>query len=123
MAAINRPFLIEQGATFEFSFKLVKSDKITPWDNLTSGVILFQMRLTASSPAILAAPNCTLNQLTGEVYCLLTAAETSQIAVKPSVTAAKVLTQAVYGIKLSRASGTTRRLFEGLVTISPEVIK
>jgi hypothetical protein len=121
MTAAKRDLYIEQGATFEFSFKWCHAGSTpttpgVPYD-LTNAIARMQIRKAQKGTLLLDAksdgvdPEITLGGITGRITVLLTDQDTDMLAYKVSV----------YDLEVELASGHVYRLLQGNVTVDPNV--
>lgn len=124
MGAGKLDFLIEQGSTFQ-RIITIKDSALAPV-NLTGWTITGKIRPDPTSATVLETFNVTLaNQATspGQFTVLLSATETSAIAVNAALAARAEPTPYYYDIEALKADGTTDRVLQGRALISPEVTR
>lgn len=118
MPAIKKKLLIEQGATFKWSFRLLQPDRVTPVD-LVGCVARMQVRTEHASPTVLLDANTSNGRVTigvpaaGWIVVTISAADTSSIAWEGGV----------YNFEVQFADGTVWRTHEGAISVSPEVTR
>lgn len=136
MTAQKRDLYIEQGATFDWGFTwyraLVDGDgnpildangKVQPGQpyDLTSAKARMQIRKKAGDPVLIEAttesptgsPAIVLGGATGRIDIKLTAAMTDALDIKTGA----------YDLEVEFADGDVRRLFQGGVTVDPNVTR
>jgi hypothetical protein len=112
MTAANKDFLFEQGATFiRLITWLDKNKQPVPLAGYTAKM---QVRVSESSPTVLLELTDTngklsINPDTGTITIILDALTTKTFTWRSGV----------YDLVLTAADGTTRRLIEGEITVSP----
>ena len=121
MTAVTKPLYIEQGVTFTTGFNWYRESTVTPGTpgdpyDLTGATARMQIRKKAGDPTVLVDASTengkiVLGGTTGRVDIVLTDADTEALTVKT----------AAYDLKLALADGTTHRLLQGPVTVSPDV--
>lgn len=115
MPAGNYDLFIEQGATFKQS--ITWRDSVGNPVNLTGYEARLQIRtdLKSTTPivSLTETAGITLGGVLGTIELLISASDTSAIAV----------TKGVYDLELESSDGIVTRLLEGKVVIKPEVTR
>jgi len=120
MTAATSDLYIEQGATFKLAFTwYADGDGTTPRD-LTAATVRMQIRKNQQSPVLLDARSDGVNPkiiINGDGDSV----GTVRITLSDSDTDALTSKSARYDIEVEMADGTVYRLFQGAVTVSPNI--
>lgn len=128
MSAASLDITIEQGSTF-FRTVTIKDENNQPVD-LNGETIRGQIRAKADSTTVLATFTCTLlNQTTnmGQFTWTLSAELTAALPIgeqpTPTTTRTRKDNVLVYDLERVKVDTTVERIFQGAVTVSPEVTR
>ena len=131
MATLDQDILIEQGSTYSDTFFLeVGNPDYVPGGvepeyipaDLTGYLARCQIRLTTSSPEVVAECVCTVDPLLGSITQGLTAEVTAGIPT-PGLTKPSQRTKYVYTLEIYTLEGYVERVSQGLALVSPEATK
>ena len=124
MAAAKLDLTLEQGATFRRKLTF-KDANGTPID-LTGYQFRSQIKNRYDSAVAVAAFSFQTSDQTispGEVIMSLSAVQTAAIPVEPSTGLTKRTTRYPYDLEIQNSSGEVARLFDGHVSVIPEVTR